>query len=52
MLVCVSVSVASIFLFAFVWAVKSGQFDDCHTPAIKMLFEDKPFPSIIQNQDS
>ncbi len=25
---------------AFLWAVKSGQFDDRHTPAMRMLFDD------------
>lgn len=32
--------VAAFFLFAFIWAVKSGQFDDGHTPAVRILFED------------
>jgi len=32
--------VAGIFLFAFIWSVKSGQFDDGHTPAVRILFED------------
>lgn len=32
--------VAGLFLFAFIWAVKSGQFDDLHTPAVRILFED------------
>ena len=29
------------FLIAFIWAVKSGQFDDKYTPSIRMLFDDK-----------
>jgi cbb3-type cytochrome oxidase maturation protein len=33
-------SVAAGFLGAFVWAVRSGQFDDTCTPAIRILFED------------
>ena len=32
---------AGSFLLAFLWAVKTGQFDDRHTPAIRMLFEDE-----------
>ncbi len=32
-------SVAAGFLGAFVWAVRSGQFDDTCTPAIRILFE-------------
>ena len=31
--------VAGGFLGAFVWAVRSGQFDDTCTPAIRVLFE-------------
>ncbi len=30
---------------AFFWAVRSGQFDDLHTPALKVLDDDK-----IQNE--
>jgi cbb3-type cytochrome oxidase maturation protein len=33
-------TVAAGFLAAFVWAVRSGQFDDTCTPAIRMLLED------------
>lgn len=30
-----------IFLFYFLWANNSGQFDDLDTPALKMLTEDE-----------
>ncbi len=36
------------FLGAFVWAVKSGQFDDDYTPSVRILFDDK---SDIINED-
>jgi cbb3-type cytochrome oxidase maturation protein len=36
--------VAGGFLIAFVWAVRSGQFDDTTTPALRMLREDRPTP--------
>jgi len=26
----------------FVWAVRSGQFDDLETPAVRILFDDEP----------
>ena len=29
------------FLLAFIWAVRSGQFDDKYTPSIRFLFDDK-----------
>ena len=32
-------AVAVGFLVAFLWAVRSGQFDDTCTPAIRMLFD-------------
>jgi cbb3-type cytochrome oxidase maturation protein len=32
-------TVAAGFLGAFVWAVRSGQFDDLCTPAIRILFD-------------
>ena len=32
--------VAAGFLAAFVWAVRSGQFDDVTTPAIRILLDD------------
>lgn len=31
--------VAGGFLLAFVWAVRSGQFDDTFTPAVRVLLE-------------
>lgn len=40
-LVAFSILVAAGFLVAFLWAVKSGQYDDRHTPAMRMLFDDK-----------
>jgi cbb3-type cytochrome oxidase maturation protein len=33
-------AVAAGFLGAFVWAVRSGQFDDTCTPAVRMLLDD------------
>jgi cbb3-type cytochrome oxidase maturation protein len=40
LLIGVSLFAALIFLGAFIWAVKSGQFDDNKTPSIRMLFDD------------
>ena len=45
-LIAASTFVAGIFLFAFIWSVKSGQFDDSYTPSVRVLFDDaKPEPS-------
>lgn len=40
-LIAISLSVALLFLTGFLWAVRSGQFDDDETPAIRMLFDNK-----------
>ena len=39
-LVLASLLVAIGFLLAFLWAVKSGQFEDKYTPKIRILFDD------------
>ncbi len=40
-LILISMVVAGGFLALFIWAVRSGQFDDTVTPSIRMLFENK-----------
>lgn len=37
-----SLIVALIFLGAFIWSVRAGQYEDDFSPAHKILFEDKP----------
>ncbi len=37
-----SLLIAVGFLIAFIWSVKSGQYDDDYTPSVRMLFDDKP----------
>lgn len=41
-LIALSLIVAGGFLAAFFWAVREGQYDDDYTPAIRILFDDKP----------
>ena len=41
LLILISLVVALIFLFAFIWAVKTEQYDDDYTPSIRILFEDE-----------
>lgn len=31
--------VALMFLAAYIWSVKSGQYDDNYTPSIRILFD-------------
>ncbi|HMB61715.1 MAG TPA: cbb3-type cytochrome oxidase assembly protein CcoS [Eudoraea sp.] len=40
-LLAISILVAVIFFAAFIFSVRSGQYDDSYTPAIRMLFEDE-----------
>lgn len=40
LLIGVSLVVAILFLGAFLWNVKSGQYEDDYTPSVRMLFED------------
>ena len=40
LLIGVSLFAALIFLGLFIWAVKSGQFDDNYTPSVRILFDD------------
>lgn len=44
-LVIVGVIVAGLFLFGFIWAVKSGQYDDMYSPSVRILFDDNDINS-------
>ena len=40
-LIPLSIVIAACFLFAFIWAVKSGQYEDTCTPSMRLLMEEK-----------
>lgn len=40
-LIIISILVAAGFLGAFIWSVKSGQYEDDYTPSVRMLFDDE-----------
>jgi cbb3-type cytochrome oxidase maturation protein len=40
-LIPISVAIAASFLAAFIWAVRSGQFEDTCTPSMRVLTEDR-----------
>jgi cbb3-type cytochrome oxidase maturation protein len=40
-LIPIRVAIAAAFLTAFIWAVRSGQFEDTCTPSMRVLTEDK-----------
>ena len=41
LLIIFSLIVAIIFLAAFIWSVKSGQYDDTYSPSVRILFDEK-----------
>ena len=41
LLIGISLLVALAFLGGFLWAVRSGQYDDSYTPSVRMLFDDE-----------
>ncbi|MER3316855.1 cbb3-type cytochrome oxidase assembly protein CcoS [Flagellimonas lutimaris] len=46
-LLAISITVAIVFFIAFVFSVKSGQYDDTYTPSVRMLFEDE----VVRDKD-
>lgn len=40
-LILISLLIAASFLAAFIWAIKSGQFEDNFTPSMRMLWDEK-----------
>ncbi len=38
-LVIASLLVALVFLMLFIWAVKSGQYEDDYSPSVRILFD-------------
>ena len=44
MLISISTIVVGLFLFLYLRAIRSGQYEDVESPAIRMLFEDELVP--------
>jgi cbb3-type cytochrome oxidase maturation protein len=42
LLILVSLTLALLFLASFIWAVRSGQFEDTCTPSMRILMEEEP----------
>lgn len=40
-LIACSIIIALVFLCAFFWANKQGQYDDTYTPSVRILFDDE-----------
>jgi len=41
LLIFLGIIVAGGFLAAFIWAVRSGQYDDDYSPSVRMLFDNQ-----------
>lgn len=50
LLIALSILMAAIFLGAFIWSVRSGQYEDEVTPSIRMLFEDNDSEQKLNNE--
>ncbi len=50
LLIGASLFVALIFLFAFIWSVRNGQYEDKYTPSVRILFDEdeKHFKEILK----
>ena len=42
LLILASIGIALLFLGGFIWAVRSGQFEDTCTPSLRILAEEPP----------
>ena len=51
-LVGFSIAVAVGFLVAFIWAVRTGQYDDKYTPSVRILFEEEQKTSTFNQQNT
>jgi cbb3-type cytochrome oxidase maturation protein len=51
LLIIVSLIVALGFLGAFLWAVRSGQYEDDYTPAMRILLDDDSPDSSSETED-
>lgn len=57
LLLAISIIIALLFLIGFIWSVKSGQYDDSYTPAVRILFDnpvqgDSALPSEKEHEQS
>jgi cbb3-type cytochrome oxidase maturation protein len=50
LLIPLSVVIAAAFLAAFIWAVRSGQYEDTYTPSMRLLTEERGAPKPKQQE--
>lgn len=49
-LISASLLIALGFLIAFIWSVKTNQYEDDYTPSVRMLFENDVKQTTEENQ--
>ena len=52
LLILASLAVGLLFLGAFIWSVRNGQYEDTLTPSMRMLLEDAPVPHPLPESGS
>ena len=53
LLILLSLILAIVFLSAFIWSVRDGQYEDEFTPSVRILFDDdKPLKDNPQTDSS
>lgn len=51
-LLIASISVAALFLCAYLWSVKTGQYDDEYSPPLRILFDEKPVAGLMDDEQN
>jgi cbb3-type cytochrome oxidase maturation protein len=52
LLLPIALVIAGGFLAAYIWAVRTGQFDDTTTPAYRILIEEEPEEGKRKNDET
>ena len=50
-LITLSLMLALAFLFAFIWAVRTDQYEDTYTPSLRILFDDEKIDNEKNNNN-
>lgn len=51
MLIAFSLILAAMFLLAFIWAMRDGQYEDKYTPSVRILFDDEPVDQKVKSKE-
>ncbi len=52
LMIPLAIILVTIIVVAFIWAVRSGQFDDLEGPANRILFDDDELPPPAKKSDT